>query len=70
MVDDNFIGNKRNVKLLLQALKVWQEEHDYPFRFDTEASLDLAQEDELIDLMLDCNFAAVFMGLKRPIPRA
>ncbi|MGB0561619.1 MAG: B12-binding domain-containing radical SAM protein [Spirulinaceae cyanobacterium] len=66
MVDDNFIGNKRNVKLLLKELKVWQKEHQYPFRFDTEASLDLAQDDELIELMLDCNFAAVFMGIETP----
>jgi len=36
MVDDNFIGNKRNVKLLLRKLKVWQAEHKYPFRFNTE----------------------------------
>ena len=42
MVDDNFIGNKRNVKLLLKELKIWQAEHQYPFRFDTEASVDLA----------------------------
>lgn len=66
MVDDNFIGNKRNVKLLLRELKVWQAEHGYPFRFDTEASLDLAEDDELIDLMLECNFAAVFMGIETP----
>ncbi|AZB72460.1 B12-binding domain-containing radical SAM protein [Synechococcus elongatus] len=66
MVDDNFIGNKRNVKRLLQELKVWQAERGYPFRFDTEASLDLADDDELIDLMLDCNFAAVFMGIETP----
>ncbi|MGA1264175.1 MAG: B12-binding domain-containing radical SAM protein [Prochlorothrix sp.] len=66
MVDDNFIGNKRNVKLLLQDLKIWQEERGYPFRFDTEASLDLAQDDELIDLMLECNFAAIFMGIETP----
>lgn len=66
MVDDNFIGNKRNVKLLLRALKTWQQERDYPFRFDTEASLDLADDDELIDLMLDCNFSAVFMGIETP----
>jgi len=66
MVDDNFIGNKRNVKLLLQDLKTWQEERNYPFRFDTEASLDLAQDDELIQLMLECNFAAVFMGIETP----
>lgn len=38
MVDDNFIGNKRNVKLMLTALERWQREHGYPFRFDTEAS--------------------------------
>ncbi|MFM7574648.1 MAG: B12-binding domain-containing radical SAM protein, partial [Snowella sp.] len=41
MVDDNFIGNKRNVKLLLKELKTWQKEHQYPFRFNTEASIDL-----------------------------
>ncbi|MEL6223960.1 MAG: DUF4070 domain-containing protein [Cyanobacteria bacterium J06627_8] len=66
MVDDNFIGNKRNVKLLLKELKDWQAEHKYPFRFDTEASLDLAEDDELIELMLECNFAAVFMGIETP----
>ena len=66
MVDDNFIGNKRNVKLLLRALKEWQAERGYPFRFDTEASLDLADDDEMIDLMLECNFGAVFMGIETP----
>ncbi|HEY9824709.1 MAG TPA: B12-binding domain-containing radical SAM protein, partial [Stenomitos sp.] len=66
MVDDNFIGNKRNVKLLLQELKQWQQDHQYPFRFDTEASVDLAQDLELIDLMLECNFAAVFLGIETP----
>ena len=52
MVDDNFIGNKRNVKLLLKELKVWMKEHEYPFRFDTEASVDLAQDSELMELMV------------------
>ncbi len=66
MVDDNFIGNKRGVKKLLTELEVWQRERGYPFRFDTEASLDLAQDQELIDLMLACNFAAVFMGIETP----
>lgn len=66
MVDDNFIGNKRNVKLLLQELKIWQKDRHYPFRFDTEASVDLAQDQELIDLMLECNFAAVFLGIETP----
>ncbi len=66
MVDDNFIGNKRNVKLLLKALKVWQAEHQYPFRFNTEASVDLADDAELMDLMVECNFDAVFLGIETP----
>ncbi|MEO1374032.1 MAG: B12-binding domain-containing radical SAM protein [Cyanobacteria bacterium J06635_10] len=66
MVDDNFIGNKRNVKLLLNELKVWMREHEYPFRFDTEASVDLAQDPELMELMVECGFAAVFLGIETP----
>jgi radical SAM superfamily enzyme YgiQ (UPF0313 family) len=66
MVDDNFIGNKRNVKLLLKELKDWQKEHGYPFRFNTEASVDLAQDQELMDLMVDCYFDAVFLGIETP----
>ncbi len=66
MVDDNFIGNKRNVKLLLKELKIWQAEHGYPFRFDTEASIDLAQDEEMLELMVECNFAAVFVGVETP----
>ncbi len=66
MVDDNFIGNKRNVKLLLNELKVWQAEHQYPFRFNTEASIDLAADPELMDLMVKCNFDAIFLGIETP----
>jgi radical SAM superfamily enzyme YgiQ (UPF0313 family) len=66
MVDDNFIGNKRNVKLLLEELKVWQADHNYPFIFTTEASVDLAQDQKLMDLMIDCNFYGVFLGIESP----
>ncbi|MGH8002119.1 MAG: radical SAM protein, partial [Brasilonema sp.] len=66
MVDDNFIGNKRNVKLLLKALKIWQAEHQYPFVFNTEASVDLATDLELMELMVECNFNAVFLGIETP----
>ncbi|MCX7592558.1 MAG: DUF4070 domain-containing protein [Fischerella sp.] len=66
IVDDNFIGNKRNVKLLLKELKVWMQQHNYPFRFDTEASVDLAQDPELMELMVECGFAAVFLGIETP----
>lgn len=66
MVDDNFIGNKRNVKLLLKDLKVWQEQHQFPFVFNTEASVDLAEDQELMDMMMECNFDAVFLGIETP----
>ncbi|WP_068819437.1 B12-binding domain-containing radical SAM protein [Phormidesmis priestleyi] len=66
MVDDNFIGNKRNVKLFLKELKVWQETHQFPFRFSTEASIDLGQDAELLELMSQCNFNAVFLGIETP----
>ena len=66
LVDDNFIGNKRNVKLLLRELKGWMANHDYPFHFNTEASVDLANDPELMELMVDCNFNAVFLGIETP----
>ena len=66
MVDDNFIGNKRNVKLLLKELKVWMAEKKYPFGLTTEASVDLAQDDELMQLMVECNFKKVFLGIETP----
>ena len=66
LVDDNFIGNKRNVKLLLKELKFWMADHDYPFRFMTEASVDLAQDPELMELMVEANFNAVFLGIETP----
>ena len=66
MVDDNFIGNKRNVKLLLKELKVWMEKKGYPFGFTTEASVDLAKDDELMELMVECNFKKVFLGIETP----
>jgi radical SAM superfamily enzyme YgiQ (UPF0313 family) len=66
MVDDNFIGNKRNVKLLLKAMQPWMADHNYPFSFATEASVDLAQDAELMHMMVDCNFGTVFLGIETP----
>ena len=66
MVDDNFIGNKRNVKLFLKELKVWREQRNYPFHFVTEASVDLAKDLELLDLMVECDFHWVFLGIETP----
>ena len=66
LVDDNFIGNKRNAKLLLPALKQWQIDHGYPFSFATEASVDLASDDELMLMMAECRFDSVFLGIETP----
>jgi radical SAM superfamily enzyme YgiQ (UPF0313 family) len=66
MVDDNFIGNKRNVKLFLTELLPWMVAHEYPFSFATEASVDLAQDQDLMDQMVACNFGAVFLGIETP----
>ena len=66
MVDDNFIGNKRNVKLLLKELKDWMRQKNYPFSFTTEASVDLANDPELMTLMVECNFSVVFLGIETP----
>jgi radical SAM superfamily enzyme YgiQ (UPF0313 family) len=66
MVDDNFIGNKRNVKLMLKKLQPWMVEHGFPFSFATEASVDLANDQELMDMMVACNFGSVFLGVETP----
>jgi radical SAM superfamily enzyme YgiQ (UPF0313 family) len=66
VVDDNFIGNKRNAKLFLRELIPWMAAHRYPFRLITEASLNLAEDDELIDLMVKAGFVMVFMGIETP----
>ena len=66
LVDDNFIGNKRNVKQLLGELLAWQKAHGFPFWFDTEASIDLAADTHLMDLMVRCHFASVFIGIETP----
>jgi radical SAM superfamily enzyme YgiQ (UPF0313 family) len=66
VVDDNFIGNKRRAKELLTAMAEWGETHGRPFRFITEASLNLADDLELLQLMKDAGFASVFLGIETP----
>ncbi len=71
IVDDNFIGNKRAVKNdLLPALIRWQSEHDYAYRFFTEASINMADDDELLSAMVDAGFNEVFIGLETPSKKA
>ena len=66
LVDDNFIGNKKKAKDLLRALKTWTQNHRYPFYFSTEASVNLADDDELLQLMKDVDFRYVFLGIETP----
>ncbi len=66
IVDDNFIGNQRNVKRFLRELIPWMEQHNYPFTFITEASVNLAEDDELLELMVKAGFYAVFLGIETP----
>jgi radical SAM superfamily enzyme YgiQ (UPF0313 family) len=65
-VDDNFIGDKNVAKDLLRFLHDYQQEHRYNFQFGTEASLNLAQDAELLKLMPQANFAWVFIGIESP----
>ncbi|HSM82560.1 MAG TPA: B12-binding domain-containing radical SAM protein [Nodosilinea sp.] len=66
VVDDNFIGNQRNVKRFLRALIPWMQAHQFPFTFITEASVNLAEDDELLQLMGEAGFYAVFLGIETP----
>jgi hypothetical protein len=66
LVDDNFIGNKKLVKQFLPVLKAWLEERGWPFEFTTEASINLADDAELMQLMQEVGFFAVFVGIESP----
>jgi radical SAM superfamily enzyme YgiQ (UPF0313 family) len=66
IVDDNFVANHRKVKQLLRSIVYWQEHHGFPFAFFTEASIDLGQDEELLDLMVQAGFSMVFVGIETP----
>ncbi len=66
VVDDNFIGNKRDAMRLLPAVRAWQEKHNYPFSLYTEASVNLVEIHEMLDAMSDAGFNMVFLGIESP----
>jgi radical SAM superfamily enzyme YgiQ (UPF0313 family) len=67
LVDDNFIGNKKCVKNLLPPLVKWMRDHKFPFSLFTEASLNLAEDVELLRQMREAHFTRVFLGIETPV---
>lgn len=67
IVDDNFIGNRRELKEnILPALIAWNKSHAYPFKFITEVSINLSDDDELIKLMVEAAVTSIFVGIETP----
>jgi radical SAM superfamily enzyme YgiQ (UPF0313 family) len=65
-VDDNLIGQQSRATEVLGAVADWSRRHDYPFYFSTEASINLARNENLLRLMRDCDFRYVFIGIESP----
>jgi radical SAM superfamily enzyme YgiQ (UPF0313 family) len=70
IVDDNFIGNMKEVRKLLPELRRWQAAHRWPFDLYTEASVNIGAHPELIAAMAEAGFNCVFLGIETPSPAA
>jgi radical SAM superfamily enzyme YgiQ (UPF0313 family) len=67
IVDDNFIGNKNEIKNnLLPAIKEWMQLHKYPFTFTIESSINLADDEELMGMLVETGFNSAFIGIETP----
>ncbi len=65
-VDDNFIGNKKAAREILHHLVAWQKRNHYPFNFACEATLNIAKQTEVLELMREAAFVTVFVGIETP----
>lgn len=67
IVDDNFIGRRKAIKTdLLPAMTSWMKAHKYPFSFNTQTSIDLADDQELLNQMIEAGFYSTFIGIETP----
>jgi radical SAM superfamily enzyme YgiQ (UPF0313 family) len=66
IVDDNLIGNKKAIKEILVEVIAWQRANGYPMVFTTEASIDVADDDELMNLMVEAGISFLFVGIESP----
>ncbi|NQU88147.1 MAG: B12-binding domain-containing radical SAM protein, partial [Mariniphaga sp.] len=68
IVDDNFIGNKKEIKNnLIPAMKEWMEKYNYPFTFNTQTSVNMADDEELMAMMAEAGFNSTFIGIETPV---
>jgi hopanoid C-2 methylase len=65
-VDDNFIGNRRAARELVEVLIDWQKANGYPFAFACEATLNISKHTELLKLMREAYFTTIFCGIETP----
>jgi radical SAM superfamily enzyme YgiQ (UPF0313 family) len=65
-VDDNFIGNRKAAKEMLPHLVEWQKKHSYPMQFACEATLNIAKQKDILELMNEANFVGMFVGIETP----
>jgi radical SAM superfamily enzyme YgiQ (UPF0313 family) len=65
-VDDNFIGNRKAAKEMLPHLVEWQKRNHYPTMFACEATLNIAKQTEILELMKEANFVGMFVGIETP----
>ncbi len=65
-VDDNFLSNKKIIKELLERIAEWSSSKKYPFYFAAETSIDLVNNDELLELLRNVDFRYISMGIETP----
>lgn len=66
IVDDNLIGNRKKIKLILYEISKWMKKYNRPFCLSTEASITVADDPEIIELLKESNFSGIFVGIESP----